>query len=93
MIYALVQMKVVDTDKLAAYREKAGAALARHGGKLEAASPGPTVLEGGRAAPDIAGILSFPDRDAALAWIGDPALQEVHELRRGGADSSIILIG
>ncbi|MDT0619720.1 DUF1330 domain-containing protein [Salinisphaera sp. P385] len=93
MVYALLQLNVTDADALAAYREKAAEALARHGGKVEAAAPQPTILEGERAAPDIAGVLSFPDRESALAWIDDPDLQELHALRRKGAESNIVLVG
>ena len=93
MIYALVYLKIDNPESMAAYREKAGDALAKHGGTLESASREPTALEGSLAAPDLAGVLSFPDKDAALAWINDPELAQVHALRRGAGDSSIILIG
>ncbi|SMX46222.1 DUF1330 domain-containing protein [Actibacterium lipolyticum] len=93
MIYALVYIKIDNPDSLAAYRDKAGDALTKHGGKLEAASKTPTSFEGSLGLPDLAGVLSFPDKDAALAWINDPELAPVHALRRGAGDSSIILVG
>ena len=92
MIYAMVLLAITDREKLAAYRNAAGSVLARHDGKLVAAAPEPTVLEGTITAPDIAAVLSFPERESALAWINDPDLKDVHELRRTGADSSIILL-
>ncbi len=93
MVYATLYMTIDTPEKLAAYREKAADALTKHGGTLVAAGREPLSLEGSLTAPDLAGVLSFPDRDAALAWINDPELQSVHALRRGAGDSSIILVG
>ncbi|SLN43647.1 hypothetical protein PSA7680_02203 [Pseudoruegeria aquimaris] len=93
MIYATVHMNITDPAALAAYRERAGAALARHGGKLEAASPTPTLLDDALPAPSMVGVLSFPSREAAIAWRDDPELAEIHALRRAAGESSIILVG
>lgn len=93
MIYAYVHMTLSNKDALAAYREKAAQALAKHDGQVVGASPTPTLLEGAFDQPDLAAILSFPDRDGAIAWIEDPALQEVHALRRASGASAILLVG
>ncbi|SEQ75551.1 DUF1330 domain-containing protein [Thalassovita taeanensis] len=93
MIYAYVHMHLTDMTALAAYREKAGAALAKHGGAVLSAAPQPTALEGKLPLPDMAVILSFPDKEHALAWIDDPELTAVHALRQAAGDVSVILIG
>ena len=93
MVHALVLMNITDPAKLAAYRGKAGAALAKHGGALAAAAPAPTVLEGSMPAPGMGGVLTFPDKDAAIAWINDPELATTHALRNAAGDSSILLLG
>jgi uncharacterized protein (DUF1330 family) len=93
MIYAFAKLTVTNPDKMAAYREKAGEALSKHGGKVEAASGAVTTLDGNPSLPDIAALLSFPDADAAHAWINDPSLAEVHALRRGAGASDIVLLG
>lgn len=93
MIYAYAKLTVKNPDALAAYREKAGDALARHGGKVETASAEPTALDGTPDLPDVAALLSFPDRESALGWINDPALSDVHALRRNIGSSDIILLG
>jgi len=92
-VHAIVQMTISNPDSLARYREVAGEALARHGGKVESAAPSPRVLEGTLPAPDLVAILSFPSKDSALAWIGDPDLAEVHALRNNAGKSSVILVG
>lgn len=93
MIYAYASLTVTDPEALAAYREKAGAALALHGGKVETATADATAIDGTPPIPDAAALLSFPDRDSALGWINDPALADVHALRRSAGASDIVLLG
>ena len=90
--HAVVMMRITNPDSLTAYREQAGAALARHGGAVVQAAPDLMVLEGTPILPDVMAVISFPDRGAAEAWIGDPELAEVHALRRGAGASDIILL-
>jgi len=93
MIYALFKAKITNPDSLAKYREKAGAALAVHGGKVETGTQDATALDGHPDMPDLAALLSFPDKAAALAWINDPDLTDLHELRRGAGETEILLLG
>lgn len=93
MIYAYVHLKITDKEPLAQYRDVAGAALAKHGGALVSASPEVTALEGDLELPNMAAILSFPTKEAALSWINDPELQDVHALRRASGQSSVHLVG
>lgn len=93
MIYAYAKLTVTYPEALNAYREQAAEALARHGGKVESASKDFTVLDGSPDQPDTAALLSFPDRDAALAWANDPDLAALHELRRSAGGSDILLLG
>lgn len=92
MIYAFAKLTVINPDALAAYREKAGEALARHGGKVEQATQAFEVLDGAPEIPQVAALLSFPDRGAALAWANDPDLVETHALRRSAGGSDILLM-
>ncbi len=81
--YAVAMLRITDADKIAEYRTRAADALAQHGGEVVHAAPGPKVLEGQPIVPDIMALLRFADAAAAEAWIGDPALADVHALRRG----------
>ncbi len=90
--YAFVNLTITNTDSFAAYREKAGGALKKHGGAPLEVSKAPEVIEGSAAAPSVAVIVTFPDREAAKAWINDPELAEVHALREGSGTSNIILM-
>ena len=92
MIYAYVDMNITNPESLGQYREVAGAALQKHGGTVLTAGKDNMTIEGVHKAPDMAAILSFPDKPAALAWINDPELASVHTLRRGAGEVSIIVI-
>lgn len=81
MIYAIVQMRVDNPDKLAAYRETANVALSKHSGVVVAVSAKPPALEGEAPAPDMLGVLSFPDEAAARAWVNDAEHADIHALR------------
>jgi uncharacterized protein (DUF1330 family) len=93
MIYAVVRLTITDPDTFASYASKAGPALAKWGAKPEAMTTEPTLLEGDAVLPGRVVLLSFPDRHAALGWINDPELAEVHALRQRAGDSEIVLIG
>ena len=93
MIYAFAKLTVNNPEALAQYREVAGSALAKHGGKVESATKDFTVLDGSPDAPDTAALLSFPDKEAALAWANDAQLEDVHALRRSAGGSDILLLG
>ncbi|WP_299612107.1 DUF1330 domain-containing protein [uncultured Tateyamaria sp.] len=90
--HAVVMLRVTNPESLGQYRDKATDALARHGGEVVQASPELAVIEGAPVLPDAMAIVRFPDRAAAQAWIGDPDLQSVHDLRRGSGTSDIILL-
>lgn len=93
MIYAFAHLTVTKPEALDQYREVAGAALAKHGGKVEVASAEFTVLDGAPDTPNVAALLSFPDKDSALAWAEDEELGDVHALRRSAGASDILLLG
>ncbi len=92
MAYVYVNLVLDDTDKMAAYREKAGAALKKHGARPLVSTPQQTVIKGSRDETGIGVILEFPDVAAAKAWITDPELQETHALRRSAGRSAITLL-
>lgn len=93
MIYAYAKLTITNPDALAQYRDVAGPALAKHGGKVESSARDCTVLDGTPDIPNVAVLLSFPDKDAALAWANDPELEDVHALRRNAGGSDIHLLG
>ncbi len=90
--YAIVILHgVKDADSFAAYRDVAGEALAKHGGKLSHMANPAVRLEGSLQTPMTA-LLSFPSPEAAREWHSDPALADIHKRRTDGADLSIFLV-
>ena len=90
--HAVATMTVTNPESLGAYREKAGAALAKHGGAVLQASGDLQMIEGDGTPPTVIALLSFPSKDAALSWINDPDLAEVHALRRNSGETKITLL-
>lgn len=90
--YAVVQLIETDADTLATYRQVAGTALEKHGGAPLAGGPGSDVLEDFGAGSTANVIITFPNADAARAWINDPELADIHALRRKGAKTTITLL-
>ena len=90
--HAIVTLNITSPDKIAAYREKAADALAKHGGQVVQASKDLVLIEGASQLPHMAAVLAFPDQNAALAWKNDPELQDIHALRQGSGESTIILL-
>jgi uncharacterized protein (DUF1330 family) len=93
MIYAYAKLTITNPDALVQYRDVAGPALAKHGGKVESTARDCSVLDGTLDMPNVAALLSFPDKDAALALANDPELEAVHALRRNAGGSDIHLLG
>jgi len=90
--YAIVTLTINDTQSLAEYRAVAADALAKHKAEAFHVSSEPMVIEGSDPAPDVVVILTFPDREHALAWINDPEIANVHTLRRASGASRILLM-
>ncbi len=90
--YAYVNLSITNPDSFAAYRERAGDALKKHGGAPLEVSKESEVIEGTATAPTVAVILTFPDREAVKAWINDPELADIHALREGSGTSTITLL-
>ncbi len=91
--YATVQLVLKDREAFARYREHAGNALAKHGGKVIAGGPESEVLEDTGAGDCIMALLEFPNADSARGWIEDPELQHIHDMRKAGASTRVVLLG
>lgn len=89
--YVVVQLAVKDQAALDAYYKVGGAAVAKHGG-APLAGGGKTVIEDNGGGTPAHVVLSFPDEASVRAWYDDPALVEVHNLRRKGAATTITLL-
>ena len=92
-VYAFAMLTVNNPEALAAYREVAGDALAKHGGSVVKAGPASERLDGNLDLPKALALLEFPNKEAAIAWRDDPELADVHALRQSAGGSDIFLQG
>jgi len=91
-VQAIAFIYVSDMESLKDYKEKAGDALAKHGGRVITAGPVSAVLEAAGEVPDIMALLEFPSLEKAQAWRNDPDLADVHALRNAAGKSTIMVI-
>jgi len=91
-VQAIVLLNINDMETMKKYREKAGEALAKHGGRVVSAGPVSIVLEAAGDAPDVIALLEFPSVEKAQAWRNDPELANVHALRNKAGKSTIVII-
>jgi len=87
--YVVVSVDITDPEGYQSYLPGAGAAVQAHGGRLLAADPDTSVIEG--SAGQMTVILEFPDKAAAEAWYSSPEYQGVVHLRHQSADGSAVI--
>lgn len=90
-IFAVALVTPKDPETFAKYRDVAGEALGKHGGRVATVLQDPVRLEGSVATPKAIALLEFPNVQAAHNWHNDPELKNIHALRTGGADVSIFV--
>ncbi|AUN39877.1 DUF1330 domain-containing protein [Tsukamurella tyrosinosolvens] len=78
-------------ERLAEYRDRVGATVARFGGRYLARSSEPDVLEEEWAADQVV-LVEFPDLEAARAWNASAEYREIASLRTENA-ASVRLLG
>src|SRR5438046_9638301 len=90
-VLMLALMKIQSTSWMKSYFENVPSDLAEHGGRAVARSKAVVRVEGDGAVPDRVVILSFPDAQAAHAFLDDPRYVPYHEQRIGGSTSEILM--
>ena len=74
--YFIFNYNVTDPDGYRDYARRVGATLADAGGRVLVADAGSQEVEGMRPGHQTV-VVEFADKDAALAWYGSPAYQEI----------------
>jgi len=72
------------------YLERIDATLEPYGGRFLVHGAAPEVLEGSWTGDLV--IVSFPDRQKALAWYRSPAYQEILPLRTRNTEGDVVLV-
>ena len=89
--HVLVQVKVKDPEKLAAYSQAAVPIIAEHQGELILRSPVLEVMSGESDFERVI-LLKFPDAEAARNWYSSGEYQALIALREEGANMVFTLL-
>lgn len=90
-VYAIVELRIHDEDRLARYTAGFMPVLHQYGGRLMAADGSPEVAEGEWTGDRVV-IMAFDDRDAYHAWASSPEYQAIVQDRWAAADTTILLV-
>lgn len=93
-VHVVAIVDVTDPEIFGQYAKRAGEAVGKYGGRVaEVAGPDSDALEDTGAASTARFVLiEFPTEADAKGWISDPDLQPIHDLRKGGAKTTIRLL-
>jgi uncharacterized protein (DUF1330 family) len=90
-VYLIAQLTIHDRDRYQRYSAALMPTLIPYGGSVLAADNSPEVLEG-KWSGDRLVILSFPDRDACVAWATSAEYQQIIKDRLEAADTIGLLV-
>jgi uncharacterized protein (DUF1330 family) len=90
--HVIITLNVTDPTMFDAYHQKAREALAKHGGAVAQASRDAVQKIGAGKLAQIIVVVAFPSKDAAMGWLEDPELQEVHKLRNESCEQTLIVL-
>jgi uncharacterized protein (DUF1330 family) len=88
--YIIAQVTVTNPEAYKEYVARDTPILLGHGGKFVIRGGRAQVMEGASHERQV--VIEFPSFDAAMTAYNDPAYQEVAEIRRRNADSTIIVV-
>ncbi|NNE08484.1 MAG: DUF1330 domain-containing protein [Gemmatimonadetes bacterium] len=90
--YSVLEVTPTSEDWIPGYLGSAGAILAKHGGKYLARTGSHERLEGSGDNPALRIVISWPSKDAAVAFMNDPEYKPLLAARTGGSNSHHFLI-
>jgi uncharacterized protein (DUF1330 family) len=90
-VYLISDVTPRNAEAFEAYRTRAAASIARHGGTYLVRGGEIDVLEGGWT-PHAIVVVEFPDRAAAQAWYRSPDYAEALAVRDDALERNLILV-
>src|SRR3954470_24987976 len=88
--YLVLDLSVHDFAGFRKYVADIPAFIARHAGKYIVQGVQPTTIEGDWK-PELMGIIEFPERGNAEAFLGDPEIQALFKVRHATTTSRLVL--
>ena len=89
--YVIVEVRVTNPEPYAAYRDLAGASVARHGGRFLVRGGSVTPLEGDWS-PERLVVIEFASVEAAKALYGSDDYQEALRVRLANSTGKALII-
>ena len=90
--YSVLDLTLTNSDWVRDYVEPATALVAQHGGKYLARTASHERLEGEGEDAAMRIIIEWPSKEAAMAFMNDPAYQPLLEARTAGSISHHFLV-
>lgn len=89
--YVIVEVRVTNPEPYAAYRDLAGASVARHGGRFLVRGGAVTPLEG-EWTPERFVVIEFPSVDAARAFYYSEDYQDALKVRLANSEGRAFIV-
>ena len=89
--YLVLDLSVNDFSGFKKYIAEIPAFIARHSGRYIVQGTQPTAIEGDWK-PERMVIIEFPERAKAEAFLGDPEIQQLFEVRHSTTTSKLVLV-
>jgi len=80
--YSMTDVEVLDADAFARYREVAGPAVARYGGRFLVRGAEPVVAEGEWPSGQRVNVIEFPSMEQLKAWYDSPEYAPARAIAR-----------
>ncbi len=90
--YVVAQIQIFDPKGYKSYLEGFMPIFERHGGELLAVTSGETTVVEGKWEYPKTVIMKFPDRQAAKAWLADPAYKKLAKHRYASARANLAIV-
>jgi uncharacterized protein (DUF1330 family) len=91
--YVLADVTWRDEEGRREYVELIGPSLTAHEGQVVALSGDVEVMEGDWQPGEVTVLISFPTREAALAWYGSDEYSRALDIRKRSCDSRVMIFG
>ena len=90
--YSILEVTPINEDWIPEYVPSTSALVSQHGGTYLARTPNHTRLEGEGEDPALLAIIEWPSKEAAEAFMNDPAYRPHLEARTAGSVSHHFLV-
>jgi uncharacterized protein (DUF1330 family) len=91
-VYSITDVKVLDADAFKRYREVAGAAVARFGGRFLVRGAEPVVAEGEWPSGQRLNVIEFPNMKHLRAWYDSPEYAPAREIAKSALRRRLLFV-